>query len=72
LRWWSSRLGRDEEIRLVPLVSRPAATLDGGTLSARPSTVVVEVGGARLHVVRGFDPALLADVVRALSRGSET
>nr|WP_275938629.1 hypothetical protein [Sorangium cellulosum] len=32
--------------------------------------LVVEVGGARVRVAAGFDPALLADVVRALGGGA--
>ena len=71
LRFWSSRLGPQESVRIVPLVARPSGASRSAT-SARPSSLVVEVGGARLHVALGFDPALLADVVRALAHGGET
>jgi hypothetical protein len=36
-----------------------------------PGDIVVEVGGARVRVTPGFDGALLAEVVRALSLGGE-
>jgi hypothetical protein len=59
LRWWSSRLGRDEAsgfLRLVPKAS--VAEVDAG--------LVVEVGRARVRVKAGFDRALLAEVIAAL------
>jgi hypothetical protein len=43
--------------RIVQLITRPAPRPD----------LVVEVGGARIHVGRGFDRELLVDVVSALS-----
>jgi hypothetical protein len=58
LRWWSSRLRRRAAARFVRLVPRAAVT-------ASPE-VVLEVGGARVRVARGFDAALLAQVVAAL------
>ena len=59
LRWWSSRLGRIEESpRFVRVVPREAP------VAARD--LVVEVGHARIRVAPGFEPALLAAVVRAL------
>lgn len=64
LRWWSSRLGRQDATRFVRLVPRASAV----PTAARD--LVVEVGRARIRVVAGFDPSLLADVVRAL--GEET
>jgi hypothetical protein len=72
LQWWSSRLGRSTEVRLLPLVARRTARAGGGSLPAQASSVVVEVGGARLRVGPGFDPTLLADVVRALGCGGDT
>lgn len=72
LQWWSSRLGRSTEVRLLPLVARRTARVGGGSLPAQASSVVVEVGGARLRVGPGFDPTLLADVVRALGCGGDT
>jgi hypothetical protein len=59
LRWWSSRLGREEPVRIVPLIARASSPELQGE-------VVVEVGGARVRVTPGFDGALLAQVVRAL------
>jgi hypothetical protein len=58
LRWWASQLGREEPVRLVPVVARPSRGAVG--------EVVVEVGGARVRVTSGFDSVLLAQVVRAL------
>jgi hypothetical protein len=60
LRWWASRLGREEQpLRIVPVVPRASS-------AAAQGDVVVEVGGARVRVTAGFDGALLAEVVRAL------
>jgi hypothetical protein len=59
LRWWSSRLGREERVRIVPVVARASSV-------EAPGEVVVEVGGARVRVTSGFDGAVLAQVVRAL------
>lgn len=60
LRWWSSRLGRQEPTQFVRLVPRSSAT------PAAARDLVVEVGRARIRVAPGFDASLLADVVRAL------
>ena len=57
LSWWSSRLGAETRPAFVRLVARAAPT----TPSLR-----LEVGAVRIEVTRGFDPVLLADVVRAL------
>ena len=38
--------------------------------SALASSIVLEVGGAKLHIGRDFDPALLRQVVAALSASS--
>jgi hypothetical protein len=62
LRWWASRLRREEPLRIVPVVARPSS-------SDASSSVVVEVGAARVRVTTGFDGALLAQVVRALEGG---
>jgi hypothetical protein len=59
LRYWSSRLERNQAPRFVRLVPKPAVTAVG-------SGLVVEVGSARVRVGSGFDPLLLAQVVRAL------
>ena len=62
LRSWAQRLGPAEPsprfLRVVPSKPAPAAG-DGPEL-------VLEVGAVRVRVAPGFDPALLADVVRAL------
>jgi hypothetical protein len=63
LRWWASRLRREEPLRLVPVVARPSSSAD------TMGSVVVEVGGARVRVTAGFDGALLSQVVRALGGG---
>lgn len=61
LRSWASRLGPAEPsprfLRVVPTKPSPAA--------GAPE-LVLEVGAVRVRVAPGFDPALLADVVRAL------
>lgn len=62
LRYWSCRLGREHAptfVRLVPKASSAPVAAD----------LVIEVGGARVRVRPGFDPALLAQVVRALGGG---
>jgi hypothetical protein len=64
LRWWASRLGREERPRIVAVVRRARSPVT-------PGDIVVEVGGARVRVTPGFDGALLAEVVRALSLGGE-
>jgi len=64
LRYWASRLNRKASPRFVQVVrAAPVAAHDDAGL-------YVEIAGARVHVRRGFDVALLADVVRAL-RGSD-
>lgn len=59
LRYWKARLARSERSgpRLMALVPR-SQVADG--------SVVIEVGSARVRVSRGFDPEVLAAVVRAL------
>jgi hypothetical protein len=65
LRWWSSRIGRAEPLRIVRLLPRPSVA----TASVAAPSLVLEVGGARVYVTPGFDAPLLADVVRALASG---
>ncbi len=63
LRFWASRLRRpSEQPRIVQLV--PKAT--GVTTTPAAPELVIEIGAARVRVARGFDPELLAEVVRAL------
>jgi hypothetical protein len=38
-----------------------------GSLPAEVASLFVEVGAARVRVTAGFDPAVLSQVVRALS-----
>jgi hypothetical protein len=66
LRSWAQRLGPAEPSprfwRVVPSKPTPAST-------AGVPELVLEVGAARVRVAPGFDPALLAEVVRALGGG---
>ena len=41
-----------------------------GSLPAEVGSLFVEVGAARVRVTAGFDPAVLSQVVRALSGGA--
>lgn len=63
LRSWAQRLGPAEPsprfLRVVPSKPMPAPG------SGAPE-LVLEVGAVRVRVAPGFDPALLAEVVRAL------
>ena len=74
LHGWSSRLSQAtppdlsqatpaETPRLLRLVPKPPSTTSTPEL-------VIEVGQARVHVGKGFDAALLSEVVRALGGGS--
>jgi hypothetical protein len=62
LRYWASRLKRGEGQRFVRLVPKSARESTG-------SELVIEVASARVRVARGFDAALLGEVVRALGGG---
>ncbi len=55
--YWKKRLSNGGDNN-----SAPAFVEIGGASSA----IVIEIAGARIHVVRGFDPVLLAGVVAAL------
>jgi len=54
-----SRVKAEQKIRMAEVVRRPAKT-------PVAETVAVEIGGAVITVRRGFDRALLQDVVVAL------
>lgn len=54
-----SRVGSPRFVRLVPKMEVTTA-----------AEIVVEVGAARVRVGAGFDRAVLADVLRALSDGA--
>ena len=63
LRYWSSRLGRGEvggEVRMARVVRAVPE------LSPIASPIVVEVGGARVAVQRGFDQDALRAVLAVL------
>src|SRR4051812_48172102 len=64
LRYWSSRLSRGEIVREVRMarVVRAVPAPEPAT-----SPIVVEVGGARVVVQRGFDPDALRAVFAVLS-----
>jgi hypothetical protein len=48
-----------------------ARVVPAHAIKAAPArSIVLEVGGAKLHVERDFDPALLRQVVAALSASS--
>jgi hypothetical protein len=59
---WSSKLRH----RPVPRPSAPAFVAVVRKDAAPVRELVVEVAGARVRVTQGFDPALLAAVVRAI------
>ncbi len=62
LRWWSSRLRRRVSKKSSLAMVRVVRTSE-----VRRELLVVEVGLARIVIGAGFDPALLARVVAALS-----
>jgi hypothetical protein len=66
LRYWASRLNRMEQPRFLRVIPRAASTSD-----VAKAELLVEVGGVRIRVARGFDGVLLADVVRALSGAAQ-
>ena len=57
--------GRAPSVAFLELVPRPAAAAP-----ELPCDLVIEVGAARVRVPPGFDPTLLAAVVRALTEGA--
>ncbi len=63
LRTWASRVAPPAGSPFVRLVPKAAATV-------APTGLVVEVGGARVRVAPGFDPALLVAIVQALGGAS--
>jgi hypothetical protein len=52
----------------APVFARVVPAPSTAPVAAR--RIVLDVGGARLHVESGFDPALLRQVVAALSTAS--
>ena len=72
LRWWSSRLGREEigaaasragSIAMARVVRMPSAPRE-------TAEVTIAIGAARVVVGRGFDAGLLREVVAALESAS--
>jgi hypothetical protein len=66
LHWWARWFAKIEAPGFLRLVPKSAAAASGGATS----TVTVEVHGAQIKVVPGFDPTLLAQVVQALDGGA--
>jgi len=56
------RAGRQAKIQMAEVVRRPPT-------AATAESLVLEVGGAKILVKRGFDQMLLRDVMRALGGG---
>lgn len=75
LRYWASRFLRAERERGPRAPRRVAAgfvRLVGKSRSAAiapSSEIVLEVGGVRMRIARGFDRELLAEVMDALGSG---
>ena len=76
LRWWSSRLARMRAERRRPTVRMARVLRASSSTAARPSApasatgecpIVIELGGARVSVREGFDPATLASVLEVLA-----
>jgi|SRR6266545_1088713 transposase-like protein len=65
---WARRFSQTETSGFVRLVSKGAATMTSASAVAK-NTVTVEVRGAQVRVVPGFDATLLAQVVQALNGG---
>jgi hypothetical protein len=69
LRYWASRLGkgsqgaRSRQARLARVVCAPKPA------PVTETPIMVEVGGARLGIRRGFDPGVLRSVLDVLGGG---
>jgi hypothetical protein len=73
LRYWAYKRGGSEvsaggreRVTFAPRLARVVATRERPSTGSAGDGVVVEVGGARVHVRRGFDRAVLAEVVDVL------
>lgn len=74
LRYWSSQLrrrdvekGRGRPMRMARVIrSRQVGATDTQVTRATDALLVVEVGGARVAIRRGFDPEVLRAVVDTL------
>lgn len=75
LKWWSYRLrsagGADANVRTKVAETATTITMARVVPNVRTASMglVVDVGGSRIVIERGFDPQLLRDVVRALGVG---
>jgi hypothetical protein len=76
LRWWASRLGRGiGGAKGVPPEERAsrvrmARVVVTETTRAEPSSLTLVIGAVHVEVQRGFDVALLRDVMAALGGAS--
>ncbi len=75
MRWWSSRLGRGtiaSDVVAKPSVAPPVRMVHLVAASTRsaPRALTVRVGAAQVDVQRGFDRALLRELVDALGGAS--
>jgi hypothetical protein len=77
LTWWSWRLGREDASRAESAPGADAEPLGFAQLVVsearcdqprRDTPVVVDLGGVRVEVARGFDAGVLADVLAVLDR----
>jgi hypothetical protein len=66
LRYWSSRLGNGTGDSPGKAVRLARVVRGAGPTAAMETPIVIEVGGARVGVRRGFDPAVLGAVLDVL------
>jgi hypothetical protein len=66
LRYWTQRVRRDDEAAAPPPVRLAQVVRQAEPPLADVAALVVEVGGARISVARGFDRATLAAVIDVL------
>jgi transposase len=66
LRYWAQRARREQEATAAVAVPVRLARVERARPSAELVPVVIEVGGARISVARGFDRATLATVLEVL------
>jgi len=74
LRYWAYKRQRTkapaaaERATTAPVLARVVPIRETSGIRPQVEPVVVEVGGARIRVGRGFDRAVLAEVVDVLAR----
>ena len=66
LRYWASRLGKAEQGEAKPEVRLARVVRGTRSGEAGETPILIEVGGARLGVRRGFDPETLGAVLEVL------